>query len=71
MNCINNTWSLQQLHDLYKVYEKIKDRIGPFVELYRLIEAAGMDLNHVKKLLELANGELPKVEETIKIYFRT
>ncbi|HEY7082372.1 MAG TPA: hypothetical protein VH500_22000 [Nitrososphaeraceae archaeon] len=59
-------WSLQQLHDLYQVYEKIKDGIGCFVELYRLIEAAGMDLNHVKRLLEVANGELPKVKETYK-----
>jgi hypothetical protein len=59
-------WSLQQLHDLCQIYEKIKDSIGSFVELYRLIEAAGMDLNHVKKLLEVANGELPKVEQTYK-----
>ena len=59
-------WNLQQLHDLYQVYEKIKDGIGPFVELHRLIEAAGMDINHVKRLLEVANGELPKVEETYK-----
>jgi hypothetical protein len=59
-------WSLQQLHDLYQIYEKIKDGIGSFVELYRLIEAAGMDLKHVKRLLEVANGELPKVEEIYK-----
>jgi hypothetical protein len=58
--------SLHQIHDLYKVYEKIKDGIGSFVELYRLIEAAGMDLKHVKGLLEVANGQLPKVEETYK-----
>jgi hypothetical protein len=58
--------SLQQLHDLYQVYEKLQDGIGPFVELYRLIEAAGMDLNHVKRLLEVVNGELPKVEEMHK-----
>lgn len=56
-------WSLQQLHDLYQVYEKIKDGIGSFIELHRLIEAAGMDLKHVKRLLEVANNELPKVEE--------
>ena len=36
------------------------------MELYRLIEAAGMNINHVKRLLEVANGELPKVEETYK-----
>ena len=58
--------SLQQLHDLYQVYEKIKDDIWSFVELYRLIEAAGMDLKHVKRLLEVANNELPKVEATYK-----
>ena len=59
-------WSLQQLHELYQVYEKIKDGIGSFVELHRLIEAAGMDIKHVKRLLEVANGELPKVEEMYK-----
>jgi hypothetical protein len=58
--------SLQQLHDLYQVYEKIKDGIGPFVELYRLIEASCMDLKHVRRLLEVANGQLPKVEEMYK-----
>jgi hypothetical protein len=57
---------LQQLHDLYQVYDKIKDGIGPFVDLYRLIEAAGMDLKHVKKLLEVANGDLPRVEQMYK-----
>ena len=59
-------WSLQQLHDLDQVYEKIKNDIGSFVELFRLIEAAGMGIKHVKRLLEVANGELPKVEETYK-----
>ncbi|HZI71132.1 MAG TPA: hypothetical protein VFD60_08225, partial [Nitrososphaeraceae archaeon] len=43
-----------------------KDGIGPFIELYRLIEAAGMDLKHVKRLLEIANNELPKVEQMHK-----
>lgn len=56
-------WSLQQLHELYKIYEKIKDDIWSIVELHRSIEAAGMDINHVKKLLEVASGELPQVEE--------
>ena len=59
-------WSLQQLHELYQVYEKIKDGIGSFVELHRLIEAPGMDLKHVKRLLAIANSELPKVEEMYK-----
>jgi hypothetical protein len=59
-------WNLQQLHELYLVYEKIKDGIGSFLEFYRLIEVAGMDLKRVKRLLEVANGELPKVELTYK-----
>ncbi len=58
--------SLQQLYDLYLIYEKIKDGIGPFVELYRLIQAAGMDLKHVKRLLEIANNDLPKIEQMHK-----
>jgi hypothetical protein len=58
--------SLHQIHDLYKVYEKIKDGIGSFLELHRLIKVAGMDLKHVKRLLEVANGELPKVEQMHK-----
>jgi hypothetical protein len=63
-------WNLQQLHDLYQVYEKIKDGIGPFIELYRLIEAADMDLKHVTKLLDVANGQLPKVEEVYKNLYK-
>jgi predicted transcriptional regulator len=64
-------WSLQQLDDLYQVYERVKDGIASFVELYRLIQVSGMDLKHVKRLLEVANGELSKVEVTIKIYLGT
>jgi hypothetical protein len=64
-------WSLQQLDDLYQDYERVKDGIASFVELYRLIQVSGMDLKHVKRLLEVANGELSKVEVTIKIYLGT
>ena len=64
-------WSLQQLDDLYQVYERVKEGIASFVELYRLIQVSGMDLKHVKRLLEVANGELSKVEVTIKIYLGT
>jgi hypothetical protein len=59
-------WSLQQMYDLYRVYERIKDSIGPFIELYRLIEAASMDIKHVTKLLDVANGHLPRVEQMYK-----
>ena len=52
-------WKLQQLYSLYQVHEHVKEDIWSFVELYRLMKAAGMDLKHVKKLLEVANNELP------------
>ena len=55
-------WKLQQLYSLYRIYETVKDDIGSFVELYRLTKAAGMDLKHVKKLLEIANNELPSIQ---------
>ena len=55
-------WKLQQLYSLYQVHEHVKEDIWTFVELYRLIKAAGMDLKHVIRLLEIANNELPMVQ---------
>ena len=59
-------WNLEQLYGLHQVYEKTKSDIQTFLELYRLIKAAGMDLKHVIRLLEIANNELPQVEEMYK-----
>ena len=55
-------WKLQQLYTLCKVYENVKDDIWSFVELYRLTKVVGMDHKHVKKLLEIANNDLPIVQ---------
>jgi hypothetical protein len=55
-------WNLQQLYELHQVYETVKDDIWSFVELYRLTKAAGMDVKHVVRLLEIANNELPIVQ---------
>ena len=55
-------WNLQQLYGLYQVYETVKDDIWAFVELYRLIKAAGMNPEHVKRLLEIANNDLPSIQ---------
>ena len=57
---------MEQLYGLHQVYEKTKSDIQTFLELYRLIKAAGMDLKHVIRLLEIANNELPQVEEMYK-----
>jgi DNA-binding transcriptional MerR regulator len=55
-------WNLQQLYSLYQAHQQVKENIWYFVELYRLIKAAGMDLKHIKKLLEIANNDLPIVQ---------
>jgi hypothetical protein len=55
-------WNLKNLHDLNQVYEEIKGDIHSFVKLYKLAKAAGMNTQHVGKLLGIANSYLPAVE---------
>ena len=55
-------WKLQQLYSLYQVHEQVKENIWTFVELYRLVKAAGMDIKHVIRLLEIANNDLPSIQ---------
>jgi hypothetical protein len=55
-------WKLSQLHSLNWVYEQVKDNIGYFVSLYIAAKVARMDVQHVIRLLEIANKDLPAVE---------
>jgi hypothetical protein len=55
-------WSLRQLYSLNKIYEEIKDDIGPFVNLYTLAKVARMDAPSVIRVLEIANNDLPLLE---------
>jgi hypothetical protein len=55
-------WRLRQLYSLNKIYEEIKDDIGPFVKLYISAKVARMDTQSVIRLLEIANNDLPTVE---------
>src|SRR6476646_11878069 len=55
-------WRLRQLYSLNKIYEEIKDDIGPFVRLYTLAKVARMDTPSVIRLLEIANNDLQSVE---------
>jgi hypothetical protein len=55
-------WRLVQYHSLSRIYEEIKDGIGPFVNLYTLAKVARMDTPSVIRLLEIANNDLPIVE---------
>jgi hypothetical protein len=55
-------WKLNGLYMLNQIYEEIKVDIGSFVNLYRLTKAAGMHVQHVNRLLAIANNHLPSVE---------
>jgi predicted transcriptional regulator len=56
-------WNLNNLHDLNQVYEEIKGEISSFVNLYSLSKTAGMNAQHIVKLLTIANNYLPSVEQ--------
>jgi hypothetical protein len=49
-------------NEFTKVYPRIKDDPWPFVNLYRLIMEKQMSTEHVMKLLEIANNDLPLIE---------
>ncbi len=51
-------WKLKQLHNLNMVYEETKGDIEPFLKLYRLSKAAGMNVQQVVNLLKIANTNL-------------
>jgi transposase len=56
-------WNLKNLYDLNQVHEEIKGDIGSFVNLYKLAKTAGMNTQHVIRLLAIANNYLPSVEQ--------
>ena len=59
-------WKLKQLHNLTLIYEETKGGIDPFLKLYRLSKAAGMNVQQVVNLLKIANNNLPGVEERFR-----
>lgn len=59
-------WKLNGLHKLNQVHEEIKDDISNFLELYRSSKVAGMSVDHVIRLLEIANNNLPTIENKYK-----
>jgi hypothetical protein len=59
-------WKLKQLHNLNMVYEETKGDIEPFLKLYKLAKRKGIGVRHVVNLLQIANDDLPAIEERIK-----
>ena len=53
---------LTQLDSFCRIYDKIKDDIHHFVNLYILSKVARMDTHEVIRLLSIANNDLPSVE---------
>ena len=53
---------LTQLESFCRIYDKIKDDIHHFVNLYILSKVARMDTQEVIRLLTIANDDLPSVE---------
>jgi hypothetical protein len=55
-------WDLKGIHELNQIYEDIKDDPGAFVKICRLTKNAGKGPQHVNRLLEIANNDLPALE---------
>ena len=53
---------LKQSDGLYLAYEEIEGEIEPFLKLYELSKAADMGTKQVVNLLEIANNDLPALE---------
>jgi hypothetical protein len=55
-------WKLKRLHNLTLIYEETKGDIDPFLKLYRLSKAAGMNVQQVVNLLKITNTDLPDIQ---------
>ena len=53
---------MEGLQNLNQIYQEIKDDIASFVNLYGLAKAAGMNVQHVMRLIAIANDYLLSVE---------
>jgi chromosome segregation ATPase len=47
-------------------YEELKGDIEPFLKLYKLAKRKGLGVRHVVDILEIANNDLPALEERFK-----
>ena len=56
------SWTLKQLYDLNSIYLQTKGDLGSFVKLYNLSKAAGLNAEHVIRILRLADDDLPSLE---------
>ena len=59
-------WKLSQLDSLNRIYKETNGDISPLVELHKQIKSAGLTVEHVIKLLLLANNDLQSIEQKYK-----
>ena len=50
------------LHSLNQIYEEIGHGLWSVVELYRQVKAENMNIQHVIRLLKIANSDIPSIE---------
>ncbi len=55
-------WKLSQLGILTRIYQENNGNISPLAELHQKMKAAGMSVQHVIKLLLIANNDLRSIE---------
>lgn len=56
-------WDLKGIHELNQIYEEIKGDLWSFVEIHKQMKNAGRGPQHVNRLLEIANNDLPALEQ--------
>ncbi|HEY7081637.1 MAG TPA: hypothetical protein VH500_18240, partial [Nitrososphaeraceae archaeon] len=56
-------WKLSQLDNLNRIYQETNGNISPLVELHRQTRAAGLTMEHVIRLLRMANNDLLLIEQ--------
>lgn len=55
-------WKLSQLDSLNRIYQETNGNISPLIELHKQVKAAGLTVEHVIKLLLMANNDLKSTE---------
>ena len=59
-------WKLKGLYKLNLIHDEIKDDVVHFAKLYRLSKAVGKSAEDVVSLLNIANNDLPALEDKYK-----
>ena len=59
-------WKLKGLYKLNLIHDEIKEDIIDFAKLYRLSKASGKSAEHIVNLLNIANNDLPALEDKYK-----